>query len=150
MIYRFLNSCKARVLLLSALMSGCVFSNAEEAAVNHCLSGLSQWDKRLYEETQRRILERVTPEFPTSNRAFLLARSKNSSNKGQVACVVLKFDIDSSGYAKNTLVKASNPEGVFDRVSLRAINKFRFSIDESFQNEGVHIFNFRVTNKQGN
>jgi len=147
MIYRFLNNFKVGVLLLPVLTSGCVSSNAEEVIVPDCLNSLSQWDKGLYEETQRKILERGVPDFPTSNRAFLTTRNQNSSNKGHVACVAVKFDIDSSGYAKNTLVKVSIPEGVFDRVSLRAMKKFRFSIDESFQGEGVYIFNFGVTDK---
>lgn len=143
MIWRFQGTRNLILLLLSHLGGEVALANTDLAK---CIDTLDLMDKKVNEETEDRVLEKVAPKYPNSEKLNMsLRRIKTRNVYAQyVGCVALKFDIGPDGRSRETKVLASIPTGVFDRVSKNAIEKFLFSFDNTGQNKGVYIFNFSV------
>lgn len=67
----------------------------------------------------------------TDRGAFLLVASPpqypvNAANKSIEGYVTLSFTIDENGMVQNPSIVDADPEGVFDRTSLKAIKRFKF------------------------
>ena len=79
-----------------------------------------------------RALKKVNPKYP-----------RRAKIKRQDGFVQLAFDIDSQGVVSNVKVLNSKPKGVFEKSSIRAIQRWKFKANE-FDRVASITFNFRL------
>lgn len=96
------------------------------------LSGAQVEMGGLLDANSLRALKKVNPKYP-----------RRAKMKKQAGSVQLAFDIDKTGLVSNVKVLDSNPKGVFEKNSIRAIQKWKFKPNE-FERTASITFNFRL------
>ncbi|WP_300530720.1 energy transducer TonB [Maricaulis sp.] len=81
------------------------------------MSGLAGAPALAVQDAPQREAVRVSaPDYPRS-----------AERRGLEGYVVIAYDIDESGDVVDATVAEAQPEGVFDRAALRAVNSWRFA-----------------------
>ncbi|QKJ21857.1 energy transducer TonB [Poseidonibacter lekithochrous] len=96
------------------------------------LSGAQVEMGGLLDANSLRALKKVNPKYP-----------RRAKMKKQAGSVQLAFDIDKEGLVSNVKILDSNPKGVFEKSSIRAIKKWKFKPNE-FERTASITFNFRL------
>lgn len=114
-----------------------VNTNIDISSVNALSGAQIAVGANLFDANMLNALKRVNPRYP-----------RKAKIRRQEGFVQLVFKIDSSGFVSDVEVVDSNPKGVFEEASIKAIKRWRFKpskddVPGSFKNATI-TFNFRL------
>ena len=82
-----------------------------------------------------KVLHRANPVYP-----------KAAAKKGVAGCVLVGFDVDAKGLADHYVVLDSQPKGVFDQATLKALNRWRW--EKGKPGHQAQVISFQIDGKQ--
>lgn len=131
------------LLMSPSLVAACPNTGDFHVESSFCIGAIPDADKALLMETKDRIETSVTPDFPKSLPASMMAYKAEGKDEMPVniGCVALRFSITNTGKPEDIEVIASKPEGVFERSAIQALNKFTFMKEPG---TGVHVFTYQI------
>ncbi|RXK13254.1 hypothetical protein CP965_05490 [Halarcobacter mediterraneus] len=114
-----------------------VNTNIDISSVNALSGAQIAVGSNLFDANMLNALKRVNPRYP-----------RRAKIRRQEGFVQLVFKIDASGFVSDVEIVDSNPKGVFDEASIKAIKRWRFKpskddVPGSFKNATI-TFNFRL------
>lgn len=114
-----------------------VSRNIDISSINSLSGAQVELGSNLLDANMLSALRRVNPRYP-----------RKAKMRRQEGFVQLAFKIDAKGFVKDVKVVDSNPKGLFERASIKAIKRWRFKpskddVEGSFKNATI-TFNFRL------
>ena len=114
-----------------------VTQNIDISSINSLSGAKINVGSNLFDANMLSALKRVNPRYP-----------RRAKIRRQEGFVQLTFKIDSKGFVSDVQVVDSNPKGVFENESIKAIKRWRFKpskddVAGSFKNATI-TFNFKL------
>ncbi len=114
-----------------------VNKNIDISSINSLNGAKIEISKGLIDANMLTAINRVHPRYP-----------RRAKIRRQEGFVQLTFKIDSSGFVSDVKILKSNPKGIFDEASIKAIKRWRFKpskndIKGTFKDATI-TFNFRL------